>query len=51
METHRYLLDTNILSHMIRNPSGPVFDRLKSIVPATACTSINDRTTRGTGHP
>ena len=40
METHRYLLDTNILSHMIRNPSGPVFDRLNSILPATACTSI-----------
>ena len=40
METHRYLLDTNILSHLIRNPSGPVFDHLKSILPATACTSI-----------
>jgi tRNA(fMet)-specific endonuclease VapC len=24
----------------MRNPSGPVFDRLKSILPATACTSI-----------
>ena len=40
MDTHRYLLDTNILSHLIRNPFGPVFDRLKSILPATACTSI-----------
>ena len=40
MDTHRYLLDTNILSNLIRNPSGPVFDRLKSILPATACTSI-----------
>ena len=40
MDTHRYLLDTNILSHLIRNPSGPVFDHLKSILPATACTSI-----------
>jgi tRNA(fMet)-specific endonuclease VapC len=40
METHRYLLDTNVLSHLIRNPSGPVFDRLKSVLPATACTSI-----------
>ncbi|MEX1329877.1 MAG: type II toxin-antitoxin system VapC family toxin [Desulfobacterales bacterium] len=40
METHRYLLDTNILSHLIRNPSGHVFDHLKSILPATACTSI-----------
>jgi tRNA(fMet)-specific endonuclease VapC len=40
MDTHRYLLDTNILSDLIRNPSGPVFDYLKSILPATACTSI-----------
>ena len=40
METHRYLLDTNILFHLIRNPSGPVFDHLKSILPATACTSF-----------
>ena len=40
MDAHRYLLDTNIISHLIRNPSGPVFDRLKSILPATACTSI-----------
>lgn len=40
MDTHRYLLDTNILSHLIRNPSGPVFEYLESILPATACTSI-----------
>ena len=40
MENHRYLLDTNILSHLIRNPSGPVFNYLESILPATACTSI-----------
>jgi tRNA(fMet)-specific endonuclease VapC len=40
METHHYLLDTNILSHLIKNPSGPVFDRLKSNLPVTACTSI-----------
>ena len=40
MDDHRYLLDTNIISHLIRNPSGPVFDRLKSVLPATACTSI-----------
>jgi len=40
METHRYLLDTNILSDLIRNPSGPVFGRLNYILPATACTSI-----------
>ena len=40
MDTHRYLLDTNILSHLIRNPTGLVFNRLESILPATACTSI-----------
>ena len=40
MDTHRYLLDTNILSHLIRNPSGTVFEHLESILPSTACTSI-----------
>ncbi|MBU1171728.1 MAG: type II toxin-antitoxin system VapC family toxin [Proteobacteria bacterium] len=40
MEFHRYLLDTNIISHVIRNPQGPVFDHLETILPATACTSI-----------
>ena len=40
IDTHKYLLDTNILSHLIRNPSGPVFEYLESILPATACTSI-----------
>jgi tRNA(fMet)-specific endonuclease VapC len=40
MDTHRYLLDTNILSHLIRNPSGPVFVHLESVLPATACTTI-----------
>jgi tRNA(fMet)-specific endonuclease VapC len=40
METHQYLLDTNILSDLIKNPSGPVFNHLESILPATACTSI-----------
>jgi tRNA(fMet)-specific endonuclease VapC len=40
METHRYLLDTHILSHLIKNPSGLVFNRLESILPSTACTSI-----------
>jgi len=40
MENHRYLLDTNIISHLIRHPSGQVFNYLESILPATACTSI-----------
>lgn len=40
METHRYLLDTNIISHLIRYPNGPTLSHLESILPATACTSI-----------
>ena len=40
MDSHRYLLDTNILSDLIRHPTGSVFDHLESILPATACTSI-----------
>ena len=40
MDTHRYLLDTNIISHLIRFPTGPILDRLESILPATACTSV-----------
>ena len=40
MDSHQYLLDTNIISHLIRNPSGPVLNHLESVLPATACTSI-----------
>ena len=40
MDTHKYLLDTNILSNLIRNPTGTVFAHLESILPSTACTSI-----------
>ena len=40
MDTHRYLLDTNILSSLIRNPQGPIFKQLNAHLPATACTSI-----------
>lgn len=40
MEAHRYMLDTNVISHLIRFPNGPVFTHLKSILPDTACTSI-----------
>lgn len=40
MGSHRYLLDTNILSRLIRDPAGAVFQRLEAALPATACTSI-----------
>ena len=40
MEFCRYLLDTNIVSHLIRSPQGPILNRLESILPATVCTSI-----------
>jgi tRNA(fMet)-specific endonuclease VapC len=36
----RYLLDTNILSHVIRFPSGPVRQRLADLTPEARCTSI-----------
>jgi tRNA(fMet)-specific endonuclease VapC len=40
MDSHRYLLDTNIVSQLIRYPHGPILKRLESIFPDTACTSI-----------
>jgi tRNA(fMet)-specific endonuclease VapC len=40
MDSYRYLLDTNIISHLIRCPTGPLLYRLESILPATACTSV-----------
>ena len=40
MDSHRYLLDTNIISHLIRFPTGPVFKYLESVLPDTVCTSI-----------
>lgn len=36
----RYLLDTNILSDLIRHPHGRVHECLKAVLPAMACTSI-----------
>ena len=35
-----YLLDTNIISDLIRNPSGSAAERLERIDPADICTSI-----------
>jgi tRNA(fMet)-specific endonuclease VapC len=40
MEHHKYLLDTNIISDLIRNPNGLVLNRLELILPDTACTNI-----------
>jgi len=36
----RYLLDTNILSDLIRHPNGRIAEHLQQALPATACTSI-----------
>lgn len=35
-----YLLDTNIISDMIRNPSGQVATRIEQIDPKAICTSV-----------
>ena len=36
----RYLLDTNVVSELVRNPQGPVADRIRAIGEAQVCTSI-----------
>ena len=36
----RYLLDTNILSDLIRHPQGTVADRITTVGEDTVCTSI-----------
>jgi tRNA(fMet)-specific endonuclease VapC len=36
----RYLLDTNIVSHLIRNPQGRVAERIQEIGEVQVCTSI-----------
>jgi tRNA(fMet)-specific endonuclease VapC len=36
----RYLLDTNIVSNLVRNPQGRVADRIKAIGDPNICTSI-----------
>lgn len=40
MDAHGYLLDTNIISALVRAPQGPVFRKLRDNLPRTACTSI-----------
>lgn len=36
----QYLLDTNILSDLIRNPAGPVAQRIRMVGEQTICTSL-----------
>ena len=36
----RYLLDTNIVSDLVRNPQGQVTERIRAIGDAQVCTSI-----------
>lgn len=36
----RYLLDTNMLSDLIRNPKGPVRNHIIQVGEANVCTSI-----------
>jgi tRNA(fMet)-specific endonuclease VapC len=36
----RYLLDTNIVSHLIRNPQGRVTEHIRRVGEGQVCTSI-----------
>jgi tRNA(fMet)-specific endonuclease VapC len=36
----RYLLDTNIVSALVRDPQGPVTERIRAVGEAQVCTSI-----------
>ena len=36
----RYLLDTNIVSHLLRDPHGQIADRIRSVGEESICTSI-----------
>jgi tRNA(fMet)-specific endonuclease VapC len=36
----RYLLDTNIISDLIRDPQGPIFRQIRSVGEEQVCTSI-----------
>lgn len=38
--TYRYLLDTNILSDLVRHPQGVVFQRIAAVGEDSVCTSI-----------
>ena len=36
----RYLLDTNIVSHLLRDPHGKIADRIRAVGEESICTSI-----------
>jgi tRNA(fMet)-specific endonuclease VapC len=38
--TYQYLLDTNILSDLVRNPQGPIYQSIVAIGEDKICTSI-----------
>lgn len=40
MASPAWMLDTNVLSGMIRNPGGPLVKRLERVAPDAVCTSI-----------
>ena len=40
MMAYRYLLDTNILSELARNPAGPVTKTIATVGEASVCTNI-----------
>lgn len=40
MKNRRYLLDTNILSHLVREPSGVVARRIADVGETRVCTSL-----------
>ena len=40
MDDQRYLLDTNIVSDLVRNPQGKIARKIAKVGEATVCTSI-----------
>ncbi len=40
MISHKFLLDTNIISDLVRNPQGIIFDRIVQEGEGSICTSI-----------
>jgi tRNA(fMet)-specific endonuclease VapC len=40
MEGKRYLLDTNILSDLVRNPAGRIEQRIRAVGEEKVCTSL-----------